>query len=162
MALQIENGEFTRIANEILEQLVKTPLLGSEYQVILFVIRKTYGFNKTVDFISLTQFELATGLSRPTITKTLKNLISKKILVKGGIPGKQGNAYKFNKYWNQWLVNPPQLVKDRGSTSKEKLQKLVKGGLHTKDNTKENKKDFNLTAKYKQLLREKSNIGKPI
>ncbi len=77
------------------------------------------------------------------------------ILVKGGLLGKQGNTFKFNKYWNTWLVNTPQLVKDRRKTSKIRLQKLVKGGLHTKDNTKDNKrKDFTNSAGYK-ILKEK-------
>lgn len=144
MALQIEKGGFTRISNEVLEQLIKTPLLGSEISLLVFVIRKTWGFNKTQDIISLTQFELGLNLSRPTITKTIKNLVLKKMLVKGGLPDKQGNTFKFNKYWEKWLVNPPQLVKDMSVTSKEKLEKLVKGGLHTKETTKENKRDINL------------------
>lgn len=155
MSLQLEDGH-TRINNEVLEQLVKSSLLGSEYQVILFVIRKTWGWGKREDFISLTQFEKGTGLSRPTITKTIKNLVSKKILVKGSSLATQQIAYRFSKYYNQWLVNTPQLVKDKSQTSKEKLQKLVKGGLHTKETTKENKKG------YKKFLEQKQLIGKPI
>ncbi len=160
MSLQPDKG-FTRIVNEVLEQLVKTPLLGSEFALLIFVIRKTWGYHKREDFISLTQFEKGLNLSRPTITKTIKNLVLKKMLVKGYLPDKQGNTFKFNKYWREWLVNPPQLVKDTSETSKEKLQKLVKGGLHTKETTKENKKEMNLenTKAYKQL---KERFGKKI
>ena len=158
MKLQVENGH-TKIVNEVLEQLVKVGLLGSEYQVILLVIRKTWGWQKTEDHISLTQMELATGLSRPTITKTIKNLVLKKILVKGTIPLRQGNTFKFNKYYNQWLVNPPQLVKDTDITSKGRLTKLVKGSLHTKEIKKTKEKDLILNKKkaekIKQELRER-------
>ncbi len=141
MGLQLEDGH-TRINNEVLGQLVKGGLLGAEYQVIFFVIRKTWGWGKKEDFISLTQFQAGTGLSRPTITKTIKNLVARKILVKGSSPATQLIAYRFNKYWKQWLVNTPQLVKYTSVTSKEKLRKLVKVGLHTKETTKENKREW--------------------
>lgn len=159
MSLQKENGKFTLIINEVLEQLVKGSLLGSEYQVALFVIRKTWGWQKTQDKISFSQFEQGTGLSRATINKTLKNLISKKILVKGDILDRQGNTYKFNKYHHQWLVNTPKLVKYNDPTSILKLEKLVEGGIHTKETTKENKKELlknkEKTEKIKQELRER-------
>ena len=44
--LQLENGNYTRIVNRIIEELVKTPLLGAELAICLFIIRKTYGLIK--------------------------------------------------------------------------------------------------------------------
>src|SRR3989338_2000960 len=82
---QLENGH-TRIANEILEAIVHTAILGSEFQILFFVIRKTYGYQKKEDRISLTQFEKWTGLSRATVVKALKNLVIRNILVKTAIP----------------------------------------------------------------------------
>lgn len=156
MSLQLENGQFTRIKNELLEQLVHTALLASEYQIVIFVIRKTYGWNKKSDIISFSQFHKGTGLSKTTINKTLKNLILKKILVRRGVQGKQEIAYEFNKYYEQWLVHPSGLVQNKMTTSTLVRLKPVQRGVHTKDNTKENKKEMNLKAKeaYKQL-REK-------
>lgn len=149
--LQIENGNYTRIANKILDELVKTPLLGAELSICLFVIRKTYGYSKTQDQISLSQFEEGIQRSRPTIIKSLKNLQLVNILqlVKVGDSKMSSSVWKFNKYYKTWklvktpqLVNTPQLVKDRTPTSKEKLKKLVKTPLHTKDNTKDNTKEI--------------------
>lgn len=148
---QKENG-YTAIANEVLEQLVKIPLLGSEFSLILFVIRKTWGWGKKEDFISLTQFQKGLSLSRPTITKTIKNMVTRKLLVKGYSPDRQKIAYKFNKYYNQWLVNPPELVKYTSLTSKEKLQKLVKVGLHTKETQKKTKGREKFLEAGKQLI----------
>lgn len=142
--LQIENGNYTRIANKILDELVKVTLLGAELAICLFVIRKTYGYSKTEDQISLSQFEEGVKRSRPTITKALKNLQLVNILklVKVGYSKKAGSVWKFNKYFNTWkLVKTSELVKDRTSTSKEKLKKLVKTPKHTKDNTKDNTKE---------------------
>ncbi len=156
MALQIDNGEFTRIANEVLEQLVKRGLLGSELSLLLFVIRKTWGWNKKEDIISLTQFELGLGVSRHTVINTIKNLVSKKMLVKRSIPERQEKAYKFNKYWKEWLVQSPSLVQNKMETSAIERLKLVKRSAHTKDNTKENKKGINLegTKAYKEMKKK--------
>lgn len=135
--LQVENGNYTRVVNRVLEELVKAPLLGAELAICIFVIRKTYGFNKKEDEISLSQFEIGVERSRPTIVKALKNLQLVNILklVKKGDSKKQSNVWVFNKYYSTWkLVKLPQLVKNRTSTSKEKLKQLVKTPKHTKDN----------------------------
>jgi phage replication O-like protein O len=150
MKLQIENGH-TKIVNELLEQLVKACLLGSEYQVIFFVIRKTYGWQKTEDFVSLTQFELGTSLSRPTIVKTIKNLVYRNILVKRSLPGRHENAYKINKYWNTWVVNTTLLVKNSSKSSKAGLTKVVKRGLHTKEKKENKRKNIENLEAYKKL-----------
>lgn len=142
--LQVENGNYTRIVNKVIEELVKTPLLGTELAICLFVIRKTYGFNKKEDEISLTQFEQALQRSRPTIVKALKRLQLVNILklVKSGDSKKQSNVWAFNKYYSSWqLVKGTELVKKKHSTSKEIKAQLVKGGKHTKDNNKRQTKE---------------------
>jgi len=153
---QKENG-FIGIANDLYEELTKVPLLGAELQVVLFVIRKTYGFNKIEDEISLTQFEKATCKSRPTIVKALKKLQLVNILqlVKTGDSKKSSNIYKLNKDFDTWkLVNTSELVKQNGSTSKANASQLVKTGKHTKDNTKDNTKDIlcRVNIPYKEII----------
>ena len=141
--LQVENGQYTRIVNKVLDELVKVPLLGAEYAVCLFVIRKTYGYQKKDDEISITQFEEATGNSRPTIVKALKNLqlVNILTLVKKGNSKNVSNRWAFNKYYSSWkLVKTPQLVKSRDTTSKVNALQLVKTPKHTKE-TKENTKE---------------------
>lgn len=118
---QKENG-FTPIANEILEELVKLRLPASEKDILLFVIRKTYGYQKKMDRISLTQFEIGTLLSRVTVVKALKNLISRNILVKSGL------LFRFNKDHNLWVVNAGILVKSENIFGKGGYTKNGKGG----------------------------------
>jgi len=120
---QAENGH-TKIANEILEQLVKTGLLGSELSVLLFIIRKTYGYQKKEDWISLTQFEKATNLSRPTVVKTLKNLVNRGLLVKTA-----KLAYSFEKDHEKWVVKTAKLVKHNDVASKDRLTEIGKAVL---------------------------------
>lgn len=142
--LQIESGSYTRITNKIIEELVKVPLLGAEFAICFFVIRKTYGFQKKQDEISITQFEQGIERSRPTIVKALKRLqlVNILTLVKKGTSKKQSNCWVFNKYYTTWrLVKGAELVKQTHSTSKEIKRKLVKGYKHTKENTKETTKE---------------------
>lgn len=136
---QKENG-FTPIANEIIEQLVKGDLLGSELALILLVIRKTYGYHKKEDCISLTQFEQGLGLSRHTVIKTIRNLVYNRMLVKGGSLGMSGTLYKFNKNWHEWVVKGGRLVQNNDRASAKIKQKVVKGGAQTKETTKDNKR----------------------
>lgn len=95
---QLENG-YTRIANEILDHLVCAGFSGHEIEVLLFVMRKTYGFGKKKDKISISQFQVAMGISdRSQICRILKKLVARKPLVK------ENNLYSFNKNWQEWLV----------------------------------------------------------
>jgi len=70
---RLENG-YTRIANELLEATAKFPFNGSQLRMILFLWRKTYGYGKKVDNISISQWVKGTGLNDRTISKELKNL----------------------------------------------------------------------------------------
>jgi phage replication O-like protein O len=76
---QLENG-YTRIANELLEATAKFPFNGSQLRMILFLWRKTYGFQKTVDKISISQWAEGTKLSQRTICRELKNLLKMNVI----------------------------------------------------------------------------------
>lgn len=95
---QLENG-YTSIANEIIEHLSMPGVNGSEFRILMVVIRKTYGFHKKKDIISLTQFQNATYMNRPQVVRTLKDLVEKKILLKNG------NEYTFNKNYDEWEIS---------------------------------------------------------
>lgn len=92
---QVENG-FTRIANELLEVVVRAPLDGRELRLVLFVLRKTYGFGKKEDYISLSQFTLHTRIDRSSVCKIIKKLVAYRTLVK------KGSIYAINKNYDEW------------------------------------------------------------
>lgn len=136
---QKENG-YTPIANEILEELVKIDLLGAELRVLLFIIRKTYGYRKKQDRISFTQFEKGTRISRQTINKTIKNLMAKGLIVKICLPG--GNiGYSFIKDHDNWVVKTHLLVKGKWETSQDVFTKTSKDVLTYKRKKEIQKKD---------------------
>lgn len=77
---QKENG-YTPIANEIMEALARFPFNGSQLRLIIFLLRKTYGWNKKEDQIAISQWVLGTGLSRRQVLRELKNLREMNVIV---------------------------------------------------------------------------------
>ena len=134
--LQVENGHYTRIVNPLIENLIQVPFRGCELAVAMFVIRKTYGFQKKKDSISLSQFCLGVKRSRQTVIVAIKNLELSNILVKTARPY-VSNTYEINKYFETWKVGKTaRLVKRRHGTSQYGSPKVVKTARHTKE-TKE-------------------------
>ena len=60
---QLENG-YTKISNEIFDAMVRWKFSSYEYRILIFLIRKTYGWNKKKDWISLSQFVEGTGIKK--------------------------------------------------------------------------------------------------
>lgn len=89
---QLENG-YTKVANEILEKLAKTRLSSYEWQVIMAIFRKTYGFSKKEDWIANSQLCNLTGIHKAHISRTVKKLKDKNIVTQ------TGNKISFNKYY---------------------------------------------------------------
>jgi phage replication O-like protein O len=104
--IQIENGDFTRIHNEILEALAKTHLSGGEFRAVLFLLRKTYGWHKKEDTVSLSQWArgIDVGNNQKAI-EIINKLIAKKIIYRGPKVGLVW-VYGFNKYFEEWEHDP--------------------------------------------------------
>lgn len=131
--LQVENGNYTRIVNPLIEALIRIPFKGCELAVALFIIRKTYGYNQTSDHISLTQIEKAICRSRNSVIKAMKNLELLNVVVKTCTPYGTSRL-KINKYFKTWgVVNTTALVQRKGSLVNTGTPKLVNTGTHTKD-----------------------------
>ena len=106
--IQIENGEFTRIHNDILGALAKSHLTGQEIRILLFLLRKTYGWNKKEDAISLSQFAEGIGIKHSQkVVSILSGLLSKKIIYRNKKVGLIW-VYGFNKHLDQWTASSTQ------------------------------------------------------
>ena len=131
---QKEEG-YTAIANEILEAIYSYTLSGHELRMVLLVLRKTYGFNKLEDAISLTQMQRALSLSKTRCSQVINKLQSQNIVtVTENING-IGKKYRFNKNFEQWRtvkksVNGYTLKK---STVTQKCNKPLHKSVSTKD-----------------------------
>lgn len=146
--VQLENG-YCRIANKIMDKLCKIRVPGETMQCLIVIIRKTYGFNKKQDCISLSQFEKYTGLKRPNICRALNKLKSMNLI--SIIKKDNGNIYKFNKHYELWLplskkiTNKIIIKKDKKSLSKK---------IHTKYNSTKNN-DISIFASFWELYPKK-------
>ena len=76
---QKENGHLD-IANEIAEQFAKLNLSAYEWRVLWAVLRKTYGWKKKSDIISLSQIIKLTGLRQPHASRAKASLLKKQLL----------------------------------------------------------------------------------
>jgi phage replication O-like protein O len=98
---ELEKG-FTRLANELMEALCRTNLAKYESRILWTVLRKTYGYQKKMDEISLSQFSKATGINKPNVHRTLKLLIRRRIIVsEPQVPGKI--FYGLQTDYDQWM-----------------------------------------------------------
>ena len=71
--LQIKSG-FTRIPNELLESLCALGVSGNEMRIMLWIIRKTYGFNRTSAELPLSEIAKAVGMRINHVSESLKKL----------------------------------------------------------------------------------------
>jgi phage replication O-like protein O len=93
---QTEDG-FTKIANELLDAMCQLRLSGTEYQVLMFIIRKTYGWNKKADWISGSQIVTATNLSKRTVFKALHGLVRRNVI------NRENGVTALQKDYSLWL-----------------------------------------------------------
>ena len=155
---QKENG-FTPISNEILEALIKTRINTDAWRILFFIIRKTYGYKKKQDKISLSQFVLATQLKKSVICRGLNRLNNMNIIIR--IANDDCTIYQFNKDFDTWkpLAKLLTLAKQQTSVSQIANKSLAKQG-HTKEidtkeiDTKETitKETSELSSQVKQLM----------
>ena len=127
----INNGYY-RIANELGLALCKTHLSDYQSRVLEAVKVKTFGFNKSMDWISNEQLSELTNIPENHVSTVKTSLFSRKILIKNG------RKIGFNTIVSEWIKNPKLLkqgenktpqVRSRNSLNKE--SKLPKQGVIT-------------------------------
>ena len=96
---QKENGHL-RLATELVLVFCIYRLSGQEWQVLWVILRKTWGWNKKKDRISLSQIAGFTSMNRSGVVRILNKLIKRGVLKKENSAGI--NAYTFNKNYEEW------------------------------------------------------------
>lgn len=101
---QIEEG-YTAIANEILEHLYCRYLPPNQWQILLCILRKTYGYHKKFDYITNSQIIESTHLGKTVVSRALKSLKDANIIFR------DGKNIGLQKDWEQWKKLAVQLTK---------------------------------------------------
>jgi len=94
--MQIPAPNYTQTPNDLFDHWL--PFLKEiELKVLLVILRKTFGWHKTRDKISLSQLESLTGSNQTRVLKAVKSLIEKGVISKEviGPIGKQITYYEL-------------------------------------------------------------------
>ena len=119
---QVEDG-FVRIANELFDAILLKLNSYRHTKVALAIVRKTYGYRKKEDDITISQLAELTGIHRNHVGAALKALEQMRV-INPVRAGSHGLMVGINKHFDQWLEEP---IKERGKATKSvaKSTKLV-------------------------------------
>ncbi len=133
---QVEDG-YTRIANELYQVVNNAhacPVTLTQLRLIHAVIRRTYGFNKTMDAVADTQLAGDTGIPRQKVNPAKHALIAMKVLVLSD----DGRKIGINKRHTEWdfSARPEKkapkrnMQPDGDSVTKKVTQSVTKTGTY--------------------------------
>ena len=139
---------FLQVPNAVIDELLPD-LTGAELKCYLVVIRKTKGWNKESDNISISQFMKATGLSNSAVIKACESLVKYGLLVKENGSRNTG-VYAVNSYSkitheksSQVTCEESSPVKKVHSTYEKSSQVTCEESSHTINNIKNNIQNTN-------------------
>lgn len=142
---ELEDG-YTRTANALLEAVMLSGLTQHHLLIVMAVWRKTYGYNKKMDWIGNEQFAALTGMAA-TKCSTAKNE-----LIRMGVLTQAGRLVGMNTNLSEWKTKFNGISKSFTESVKESFTESVKRTLPNQSNTKDNiqKKE----RKYKNTMPE--------
>ena len=134
--IQLENG-YLKIANELVEELAKIPLNGTQWRIIMIIIRFTYGYQKKESELSDTFISKHSGIHKINIRQEIKKLIERKIvsISKEATP-KSSRVIYLNKNYDEWIqvvksLSGSQSTTATGSQSTTHIKKIIKTTIKT-------------------------------
>jgi len=94
--MHIAAPTFTQTPNDLFDHWLPK-LCESELKVLLIILRKTFGWHKTRDYISISMLAKKTGMMEETVIKATKSLQKKGLILKEviGPNGKQQTFYEL-------------------------------------------------------------------
>ena len=160
---QLEDG-FTRVANELLDAVMASGLSETELCVVVAVWRKTYGYNKKMDWVSNDQLEQMIAKHHTHCSTAKNQLVAKKVLVQ------EGRSVGMNTSIIEWKTKINGFCKTLAKPAKDSLAEVANKNLaeSAKETLAEGAKDDGETLaesafETKQdLLTTKDNIQKTI
>lgn len=96
---QIEHG-YTRIANELLEAIIRYPFSGAQLRIFWVIIRNTYGWNKKKHLATFSYIRCLTGISDRHVKRVIKQLVQDNVILKE--KRQNMNVLGINKNYCDW------------------------------------------------------------
>ncbi|MGE7607607.1 replication protein [Peribacillus frigoritolerans] len=129
---QKENG-YTAVANELLEQIMKISLNGTQFRIVLAVWRYTYGFRRTAHTMPLSYIASKIEASKGQVQNALDQLIKKKI-IEIVEDSKGGRKLRVKKNYDEWESKETP-VPETSNPKPIKPKKVVKKKVYEEDNS---------------------------
>ncbi|MCR5016374.1 MAG: replication protein [Ruminococcus sp.] len=100
---QLQNG-YTKIANELLEAICRLNISGNEMRILLYIIRRTYGFNRSYAEMPLSEISAAVGIRKNHVSEVLNRLSAKNIIELHSNRGIKPQTISIVKNYEKWAV----------------------------------------------------------
>lgn len=142
--------------NSIIDELLPE-LSHSELKCYLCVLRKTKGWNKEEDAISVTQFMKVTGLSNKAVISACESLVEREILERKS--GDRNTGIYSIKTYKSATSEKSSLVKNFPSTSEKSSPVTSEKSSHTINNIKNNIQNTNKKNTKKSVLELLADFG---
>lgn len=133
---QVEDG-YTKISNELLEQIYAAHFNSTQFGIILCVIRYTYGFCRKSAKLSNSFIAKAIGKSDRSVKRGIVELIAMNVLIPERYSSTSTKKLGINKKYNTWKFP----TSDKNDTSQNCHQSGDRNDTSTSD-----KNDTNLVT----------------
>ena len=145
---------FLQVPNAVIDELLPD-LTGAELKCYLVVIRKTKGWNKESDNISISQFMKATGLSNSAVIKACESLVKYGLLIKQNGTRNTG-IYAVNSYSKTTCEESSQVTCEESSPVKKVHNTCEESSQVTCEESSPVKKVHNTCEESSQVTCEES------
>ncbi|MBA7491463.1 hypothetical protein ES702_02009 [subsurface metagenome] len=95
---RIEKGNYTKIPNEVIEAIYQQELSENQSKILWFIVRKTFGWEKDQEIITLDVFAENLNLIKPRICEAILKLQQRNI-----ITDKRNKIYQIQMDVERWL-----------------------------------------------------------
>lgn len=123
-----------QLPNSVVDELL-ADLTGAELKCYLLVVRKTKGWNKEIDSISIGQFMEVTGLSNRSVITACDSLVEKGLLVRSG-GERRLNTYSVRSFNISQTGEKSSSTGENFSQTGEKSSSDLVKKVHTQNNNK--------------------------
>lgn len=121
---QLEDG-FTKVSNELLEALSMMQMSGSEWQYVMCLIRRTYGYNQKEAWVKNALVVLITGMPKQRVSEAKLRLLDKNIVTE------KRDVISLNKDYDSWGKS-----RKSGLTVTEKRVEMTRKSVSIKEKRK--------------------------
>lgn len=141
---QLENG-YTRITNDLLDEICKLDLSGNDFKIFFFILRQTYGYQHKEREMSLSYISKGVNILPPHVSRSLKKMSEMNLITIVAAHGIHPQVISIQKDYSKWVLPKMVTVTEIGNTTitKNGNTTITKNGNQiNKDNKERLKKEY--------------------